>query len=135
MTRDFLKIIGNPLHDDIKVYAVGCRLSRKREADSAELRAFARELMQGISAACEDRGAKVIGHIKAHLGHEGGFLHAHTVGDPEDITVDGKDGGAVRDFMLVVNSVVFGLSDQAIKEATESSLESLRTKYGFARES
>ena len=61
-----MKIIKtNPLHEDIKACAVACRLSREEKISSGELRDFAKELMNAISASCVRQGAKVVGHIKA----------------------------------------------------------------------
>jgi hypothetical protein len=132
---DPLKIIkANPLHEDIKACAVACRLSRDEKIGSGELRGFAGELMSAISASCVRRGAKVVGHIKAYLVHDAGFLHAHTLGEPGDVTIDGRDGDPVSHFKLVVNSVVYGLSEEAVKEATESALKSLISKFRLLRE-
>jgi hypothetical protein len=124
----------NPLHEDIQVYAVACSLSRERKIARDELRAFARDLMGSLSAACVERGAKVIGHIKGYLEHETGFLHAHTVGDPEDITVDGRDGDPASRLTVVINAVIYGITAEAVKEAAESALESSRRQFGFLRE-
>lgn len=133
---DLLKIIEtNPLHEDIKAYAVACQLSREEKISSGELRDFAKELMNAISASCVRQGAKVVGHIKAYLVHEAGFLHAHTLGEPGDVTIDGRDGDPAHHFKLVINSVVYGLSEEAVKEATESALKSLISEFRFQRKS
>ncbi len=134
MSNPFKIIKTNPLHEDIKAYAVAFRLSREEKVSSAELRDFAEELMNAISASCVRQGAKVVGHIKAYLVYETGFLHAHTLGEPGDVTVDGRDGDPVNHFKLVINSVVYSLSEEALKEATESALKNLRSKFGFLRE-
>jgi len=132
---DSLKVMRtNPLHEDIKACAVACRLSREEKISSAELRDFAEELMNAISASCVQRGAKVLGHIKAYLDYETGFLHTHTLGEPGDVTVDGRDGDPVNHFKLVINSVVYGLSEEAVKEATESALKSVISKFRFLQE-
>lgn len=122
------------MHGDIKAYAVACRLSRGKKVNSGELRDFAKELMDAISASCVRQDAKVMGHIKAYLVYETGFLHAHTLGEPGDVTVDGRDGDPANHFKLVINSVVYGLSEEAVKEATESALKNLHSKFGFLRE-
>ena len=133
--KDFLKIRDmNPLHEDIKVYAVRCRLSRGRKISGGELREFAGQLMSSIAVSCIKQGAKVIGHIKAYLEHDTGFLHAHTVGEPGDVTIEGTDGSPADRFTVVINSVVYGLAAEAVKGATESTLESLRIQFGFLRE-
>jgi hypothetical protein len=132
---DLLKTIKtNPLHEDIKAYAVACRLSREEKISSGELRVFAEELMNAISASCIHQGAEVLGHIKAYFDYGTGFLHVHTLGEPGDVTVDGRDGDPASHFKLVINSVVYGLSEEAVKEATESVLTNLISEFRFQRE-
>jgi hypothetical protein len=124
----------SPLHEDIKAYAASYSLSREQEIGSAELRTFAGELMKSVSAACISRGAKVIGHIKAHIQHDSGFLHANTVGESSDVTVGGRDGDPVTRFTLVVNSVVYGLPEELVRKATEEGLEATSSKFSLKRE-
>jgi hypothetical protein len=124
----------NPLHEDIQACAMTCSLSREREISGVELRAFARDLMSSLSAACVERGAKVIGHIKGYIEYETGFLHAHTVGEPENITVDGRDGDPASHLTVVINAVVYGMTAEAIRAAAEFGFESSRRRFGFLRE-
>jgi hypothetical protein len=123
----------NPAHEDINSYGVACSVSRKKAVDSEELRRFAAELMTAISQSCVKHGAKDIGHIKAYIEYDKGFLHADTLGDPADVTVEGRDGGPTRLFKLAVNSVIYGIAKEAVREATEESLESMLLKFGFVR--
>jgi hypothetical protein len=102
--------------------------------DGAELRRFAEWLMHSLSTSSIKRGAKVIGHIKAYLEHQEGFLHAHTVGEPGDITVDGRDGGPVGRFKLVVNSIIFGLPEAAVKDAADEAIRETSALFGLKRE-
>lgn len=133
--KDRLRLTApSPLHEDIKAYAVSYSFTREREIGSDELRTFAAELMKSASAACIRRGAKVIGHIKAHIEHDWGFLHANTVGESSDVTVRGRDGDPVTRFTLVVNSVVYGLPEELIREATEEAIESASSKFSLKRE-
>ena len=102
--------------------------------DGGELRTFAKSLMHSLSDSSIKRGAKVIGHIKAYLEHQEGFLHAHTVGEPGDITVDGRDGGPIGRFKLVVNSIIFGLPEEAVKEAADKAIRETSALFGLVRE-
>jgi hypothetical protein len=90
--------------------------------------------MNDISAACFKSGAKDIGHVKAYIEHETGFLYADTVGDPSDVTVNGRDGEHLTHFTVTVNSVIYGLSEAVVKEATEESLSSLLLTFRLVRE-
>lgn len=127
-----LKMINiNPLHEDIKAYAVTYFLSRDKEVSNAELRKFASELMNSVSGSCIRHGAKVIGHIKAYIEHETGFLHTNTVGESADVTVNGRDGKPSKHFKLVVNSIIYGLTDESLKEATEKAIQTTSSAFGF----
>lgn len=130
--NDLLRI--HPLHEGTSVYAAACFLSREKKMDGAELRRFAEGLMQSLSASSIKRGAKVIGHIKAYIEHQEGFLHAHTVGEPGDITVDGRDGGPVGRFKLVVNSIIFGLPEESVKDAADEAIRETSDLFGLVRE-
>ena len=132
--KDPLKININPLHEDIKVYAVVYYLSRGEKISGIELRKFAAELMNAISKSCIKFGAKVIGHIKAYIEHETGFLHANTIGEPADVTVNGRDGDPINRFKLVVNSIIYGLPEESIKEATEEAIKAVSSIFRFDRE-
>lgn len=126
--KESLKITA---HEDIKVYAAAYILSRPRDIDSAELRRFAGELMNSISASCVRHGGKVIGHIKAYMEHRTGFLHANTVGEAADVTVNGRDGNPTDRFRLVVNSIVYGISEESLKAATVEGIEAASGIFGF----
>jgi len=132
--KDRLRLTApSPLHEDIKAYAVSYSLSREEEINSAELRKFAAELMKSISDACMRQGAKVIGHIKAYIEHDSGFLHANTVGESADVTVNGRDGDPVTRFTLVVNSIVYGFPEELIKNATEKAIEETASAFELER--
>jgi hypothetical protein len=90
----------SPVHADINSYGFSCSVSRQKAIDAEELRKFAAELMTAISSTCIKAGAKDIGHIKAYIDHDNGFLHADTVGDPADVTVAGRDAEPINHFKL-----------------------------------
>lgn len=133
--RESLKVIKvNPLHEDVKAYAVTYYMRRDRQIDSPELRKFASELMSSIAESCIRHGAKVIGHIKAYIEHETGFLHSNTVGGPADVTVKGRDGEPTNRFKLVVNSIIYGITEESLKKGTEEAIAATSCLFGFDRE-
>lgn len=131
--KDPLRFI-NPLHEDIKAYAVSYFMSRKELITAEELRGFSAALMGSIAGSCKRHGAQVIGHIKAYIEHDKGFLHANTVGEPNDITVNGRDGGPVARFKLVVNSIIYGLEGEKVKTATEEAIGETASSFGLNKE-
>ena len=124
----------HPLHAGTNAYATTCFLSREKKMDGGELRAFAKSLMHSLSDSSIRRGAKVIGHIKAYIEHQEGFIHAHTVGETGDITVDGRDGGPIDRFKLVVNSIIFGLPEEAVKDAADEAIRETSALFGLVQE-
>jgi hypothetical protein len=123
----------SPLHEGINSYGLGCSVTAKKVITAEALRKFAAELVLAVSQSCVEAGAKDIGHIKTFIDHDTGFLHADTVGDPADVTVEGRDGEPINDFKLVINSVVYGLSKNAVKDTTERSLKNVLAKYGMKK--
>lgn len=120
-------------HEEINSYGLSCSAAREKAINYEELRSFAAELMTTISRYLLESGAKDIGHIKAYIENDNGFIHADTLGDSADVTVKGRDGEPVRQFRLVVNSVVYGVAKEAVKEATERSVKSVFLKYRFEK--
>ena len=123
----------SPLHEGINSYGLDCSVTGKKAITAENLRKFAAELMITVAQSCIDSGAKDIGHIKAFIEHDNGFLHANTVGDPADVTVEGRDGEPINHFKLVINSVIYGLSKDAVKDTTERSLKNVLAKYGMKK--
>ncbi len=123
----------SPLHEGINSYGLGCLVTGKKAITAEALRKFAAELMITVAQSCTDSGAKDIGHIKAFIEHDNGFLHANTVGDPADVTVEGRDGQPIYSFQLVINSVIYGLGKEAVKDTTESSLKNVLAKFGMKK--
>jgi hypothetical protein len=118
--NDLLRI--HPLHEGTSAYATACFLSREKKMNGAELRRFAEELMRYLLASSIKRGAKVIGHIKAYIEHREGFLHAHTVGEP------------VGRFKLVVNSIIFGIPEELVKDATDEAIRKTAALFNLVQE-
>ena len=125
----------NPVHDDINSHGMRCSVTSAQPVRPEELRRFAAELMTAIASACITAGAKDVSHVKAFIEHDTGFLHADTVGNPNDVKVEGRDGKPAESFRLVVNSVIYGLSANAVKEVTELAINKTVGMFGFVRTS
>ncbi len=123
----------NPVHDGINSYGAAFMLCSAEPATASGLRKFAEALMSRAASACIAAGARDVSHIKAFIEHESGFIHADTVGDRLDVKVEGRDGDPVTRFRLVVNSVIFGLTAEAVREATETALAQVLADFGFRR--
>lgn len=121
----------NPAHERINNYALACLVKANVPLNSARLRDFAASLMQKLCSACIERGAKDVGHIKAYMQHDGGYLYADVVGEPSSVKVEGRDGGLVSRFSLTLNCVVFGLTPRELRETTEQALENVLLDFAL----
>jgi hypothetical protein len=132
MIQEFLGA-ADPVHQEIQSCGFAWTLSRKEPLNAATLREMARKLMISISDACLDAGAKDIGHVKAWIKHDEGFLYADTVGTPEDVTVEGSDGAPVDRIGITINAVICGLDRETVQQTTEKSAETALLHFGFKR--
>jgi len=123
----------NPVHDDINSHGMHCYVTAAKPVNADELRRFAAELMKAIASACIVAGAKDVSHVKAFIEYDAGFLHADTVGDPNDVKVEGRDGKPTENFRLVVNSIIYGLSADAVKQVTESAVDNTIGMFDLVR--
>lgn len=128
---DLFRIRENPDHGEIHGYGTACFAKRGTPVPTAELRSFASSLMKAVASGCLALGAKDIGHVKAYIEHDNGFLMADTVGDPGDVTIEGRDGKAAMSFRIVLNSVVLGLSREAVGRATDDALKHVADEFGL----
>ncbi len=127
--------IGNPVHDGINSHGLRCWVTAAVPVGAADLRRFAAALMTAIASASIAAGAKDVSHVKAFLEHASGFLHADTVGDSNDVKVEGRDGEPASGFSLVVNAVIYGLTAAAVEEATETAVAATVKRFGLVRTS
>ncbi|KKL57089.1 hypothetical protein LCGC14_2238890 [marine sediment metagenome] len=121
----------HPDHEGINSYGIKCTVVAKDKMGPAMVRKFATDLLKSISFACVRFGAIDIGHIKAYIGYKGGFLYADTVGEQQEVVIKGKDAAMVSELTLTLNSVILGISEKAIKEATEEMLENALKSFGL----
>lgn len=119
-------------HTGINSFGAAYSVSRGKAIEPAELRQIAYDLMKAVSDECLKLGAIDIGHIKASVEHATGFLYADTVGDASLIEVAGRDGEAVKSFSITINSVICGLSAEAVKDATEDAIGKVFLQYGLS---
>jgi len=124
----------NPAHQDINSHSEEGFFFSSEGLDPAELRYLARDAVRLVASGCETAGAKDVSHVKAFIEHSSGFLHADTVGGNGEITVAGRDGKKTKLFRLVMNAVIYGLSEESIRTAAEQAIETVRVQYGLTRE-
>lgn len=99
-------------------YGVAVKLSRSATADEIELKTMAEDMMMAIAQKCMNRGARCIGHIKSHVRTENGTLKADTIGTSHGAYSTGTLSGPVHHAFMAVNSIVQGVHQDIVREAT-----------------
>ena len=106
-------------------YGVAAKLSRQDAMDSAFVKAMAEEMMQSIAEKCMHSGAKCIGHIKCHIRTEAGMIKADTIGVGHGTYSTGKLDHAVKDLYIAINSIIQGIKEDAVQNATLDGLHEI----------
>lgn len=112
-------------------YGVSFNLHRDEPISPHELAEMAAELMESITDECYNKGAKYIGHIKSYLQADSESVRADTVGKKHKANVISTITKPAKDISLVINSIVAGIKETEVKEATLKVTHEVVVKYGF----
>ena len=115
-------------------YGVAVKLTHKDPKDETALKAIAEEMMVFIANKCMDRGARCIGHIKSHIRTEAGTLKADTLGASHGSYSSGHIAHPVRELFMAINSIVQGIKEDEVKEATLEGIHHVAEGEGFTVE-
>ena len=94
------------------------KLTSKEPLDEAKVMALAEEMMLNVARLCVDHGARFIGHIKAHVRTDAGTVKADTIGVAHGAFSSGSIERPVTDLYMAVNSIVQGIHQDEVKQAT-----------------
>jgi hypothetical protein len=75
-------------------------------------------MMMAIAEKCMAMGARAIGHIKSHIRTESGTIKADTIGVQHGTYSTGSFEHPVKDIYLAVNSIVAGIKEGEVRDAT-----------------
>lgn len=112
-------------------YGVAVNLSRESAMDETWIKAMAEEMMVRIADLCQARGAKAIGHIKAHVRTDAGTVKADTIGTSHGAFSQGVISQPVHELYMAVNSIVQGIKEQVVQEATLEGVHQVAEKRGL----
>lgn len=112
-------------------YGIAFKLSSSKAIPSEEATEMARVAMKELAEEAIRRGAIMIGHIKCILKASGGYVKADTIGAKYGVYVEAKLTEPVHEGILVVNSIVVGLSKDENVELTRSLTKKVAERYGF----
>jgi len=121
----------NVAHDGINGYGTVVDVNTGKAQNIDTYERYALELMKAVSARCVNAGAVDIGHIKAYLEGDRLFVYASAVGDAPDITIKSEGDGSPMAVSLTINSVVYGIDKDALKNATDDALDEVAGVFGF----
>ncbi|MGO8878416.1 MAG: hypothetical protein ACLQMS_02750 [Desulfomonilaceae bacterium] len=113
-------------------YGVAIKLRREHAMDEAMVKSIAEEMMLNIARKCMDRGARCIGHIKSHLRTDSGTIKSDTIGVPHGAFSTGHLEGKVQDLYMAVNSIVQGMHQDEVKEATLDGIREVAESRGLS---
>ncbi len=99
-------------------YGVATKIHGPELMTDAFIRAMAEDMMLAIAQKCMDRGAICIGHIKSHIRTEAGTLKADTIGVSHGSYSKGQLEYSVKDIYMAVNSIIQGIKEEVVREAT-----------------
>lgn len=97
-----------------------------RPVSSMEMRIAVSNALTLIARRLKENGCALIGHIKAYLdtcGNDGIFFSVTKFG--QEPQCRGEIKGDIRNAELILNVIVFGISEKLVKEAVEDSLKDL----------
>ena len=112
-------------------YGVAAKMSRNEAMDEIFIKAMAEKMMLSIADKCMTFGAKCIGHIKSHLKTEAGTLKADTIGSVHGSYSTGTLSRPVNDIYIAINSIIQGIPEQAVRNATLEGLHEVAESYGI----
>lgn len=119
------------LDHGVSGYGVAVKLHHDRPVEADVIGALLREMMDAIARDCVERGARFIGHIKSHLVCAQGTLKADTIGIGHPAALHGELSGPAEDLFVAVNSIVQGITEEQVKEATLGAAHRLAKEHGF----
>ena len=112
-------------------YGVAIKFHQDTAVAPAEVGDFLREMMDDIAQDCVRRGARFIGHIKSHLVCAQGSLKADTIGINHPAALHGELSGPANDLYVAINSIVQGVPEDQVMEATLGAAHRLAERHGF----
>ena len=113
-------------------YGVAVSLKREEKMSDIQVKKISEEMMLSIAGQCMDLGARCIGHIKSHVMTEAGTIKADTIGASHGAYSTGHLENPVSDLYMAINSIVQGIPEETVKEATLEGIHKVAEKEGLS---
>ncbi len=112
-------------------YGVAIKLSHDQTMDEAWIKSMAEEMMVRVADLCMEHGANAIGHIKAHVRTSAGTVKADTIGTSHGAYSQGTISQPVHELYMAVNSIVQGIKEHVVAEATLDGIHQVAEERGL----
>jgi len=113
-------------------YGIAIKLRREDPMDEAAVKSIAEAMMLNIAQKCVERGARCIGHIKSHVRTDSGTIKSDTIGVTHGAFSTGHLDHAVQDLYMAVNSIVQGMHQDEVKQATLDGIHEIADTRGLS---
>ncbi len=113
-------------------YGVAVSLKREEKMSDIQVKKIAEDMMLSIAGSCMDLGARCIGHIKSHVMTGAGTIKADTIGVSHGAYSTGQLEHPVRELYMAINSIVQGIPEETVKEATLGGIHKVAEKEGLS---
>ncbi len=113
-------------------YGIAIKLRREDPMDEATIKSIAEAMMLNIAQKCIERGARCIGHIKSHVKTDSGAIKSDTIGVAHGAFSTGRIDYAVQDLYMAVNSIIQGMHQNEVKQATLDGIHEIAESWGLS---
>lgn len=113
-------------------YGVAIKISGQHLMDELLVKSIAESMMLTIAGKCMDRGARCIGHIKSHVRTDAGTIKSDTIGIAHGAFSTGHLEHPVHDLYMAVNSIIQGMHQDDVKQATLDGIHEVATERGLS---
>lgn len=122
--------------DELGKFAAHLDVRSRRPMPQDEVVQFLDELLYRITKECMDRGADMVGHVKAFLRSEKGAMSASLI-DIErrsNVTHDFSHGATFEEGDLTLHVIVHGIWDDVVRECSVESMSRVFEQFGIEYE-
>ncbi len=111
--------------DELGKFAVQLKLHAPRPVDREGATKFIDELLYQVTKGCFEKGADLVGHVKAFLKAPNGAMSASLIDlkKRSNVTNDFGEGSNFQDAELTLHVIVHGIWDPQVRDASLAALE------------
>ena len=122
--------------DELGKFAAHLDVRSQRPMSQEKVVRFLDELLYQITKECMDRGADLVGHVKAFLRSEEGAMSASLIDIEKrsNVTHDFGHGSTFEEGDLTLHVIVHGIWDDVVREASLKSMAEVFRRFSIEYE-